>query len=48
MLGMHIKWEQTPPGAVRAGEQCALAGRRGPQELLNWHVRAGEHCSSRT
>jgi hypothetical protein len=27
-------WEHTPPGASCAGEQSALMGRRGHQELL--------------
>jgi hypothetical protein len=34
MLSQHLLWERIPSGAVRAGEQSALAGRRGPLELL--------------
>jgi hypothetical protein len=34
MLSGHLKWARTPPGGVHPGEQSALAGRRGPQELL--------------
>jgi hypothetical protein len=34
MLIRHLMWERTPPGGVRAREQSALAGRRGPRELL--------------
>jgi hypothetical protein len=34
MLSRHLVWERTPPGGIHAGEQRAIAGHRGPQELL--------------
>jgi hypothetical protein len=36
MPSLHLMWKhtRTPLGGVRAWEQSALAGRRGPQELL--------------
>jgi hypothetical protein len=34
MLSRHLMWERTPLINVHPGEQSALAGRRGQQELL--------------
>jgi hypothetical protein len=34
MLSWQLMWEGIPLEGISVREQCALAGRRGPQELL--------------
>jgi hypothetical protein len=46
LLSQHLMWEHTPLGGVRAGEQSALAGRRGPQKLLIVKAVPGSTCKS--